>query len=83
MTNNNAKKVKVDSGEWEMANVTPGWGLPDAKPNKPQETGFPIGLIVQILMAVLTYLIQRAIAKTDQEYLTQLRSTLERWEEKR
>lgn len=54
-----------------------------AVPNGLQETGFPIGLIVQILMAVLTYLIQRAIAKTDQEYLTQLRSTLERWEEKR
>lgn len=81
MTGDNAKNVKVDSGEWEMANVTPGWGLPDAKPNEPQETGFPWLLVIQILLTILSYLMNRASTKPERDRFLGLHTELSYWKE--
>ena len=40
--------------------------------------GFPWGLVVQILMAILTYLIQRAVTKSERDVLTEMKSKLVR-----
>lgn len=40
--------------------------------------GFPWGLVVQILMAILTYLIQRAVTKSERDQLAELKSKLAR-----
>lgn len=40
--------------------------------------GFPWGLVVQILMAILTYLIQRAVTRTERDHLAELKSQLVR-----
>ena len=40
--------------------------------------GFPWALVIQILMAILTYLIQRAVTKSERDVLTELKSKLVR-----
>ena len=43
----------------------------------PKETGFPIALVIQIVLAVISYLITKATCKADREYLTELKSRLD------
>ena len=40
--------------------------------------GFPWALVIQILMAILTYLIQRAVTKSERDVLAELKSKLAR-----
>lgn len=40
--------------------------------------GFPWALVVQILMAILTYLIQRAVTKSERDVLAEMKSKLAR-----
>ncbi len=40
--------------------------------------GFPWALVIQILMAILTYLIQRAVTRTERDHLAELKSKLVR-----
>ena len=75
---NNERRVKVDDHEWEMANVTPGWGK--AEPLQP--VGFPWALVIQILMAILSYLMQRASTKPERDHFAGLKTALDRWEVK-
>ena len=39
-------------------------------------TGFPIALVVQIILAIISYLLTKATAKTDREYLVGLSKEL-------
>lgn len=43
----------------------------------PKETGFPTALVIQIVLAIITYLITKAVSKADREYLTGLKSQLD------
>ena len=43
----------------------------------PKETGFPTALVIQIVLAIITYLITKAVSKADREYLTDLKSQLD------
>lgn len=40
--------------------------------------GFPWALVIQILMAILTYLIQRAVTRTERDHLAEMKSKLVR-----
>ncbi len=42
-----------------------------------KETGFPTALVIQIVLAIITYLITKAVSKADREYLTGLKSQLD------
>ena len=44
----------------------------------PLPVGFPWALVVQILMAILTYLIQRAVTKSERDVLAEMKSKLVR-----
>jgi len=48
-----------------------------AVPSEPNPAGFPWALVIQILMAVLTYLIQHAVLPHDTQRLRQLKGRLE------
>ena len=41
-----------------------------------QSTGFPVALIVQIILAIISYLITKSSAKADKEYLAGLAKDL-------
>ena len=43
----------------------------------PKETGFPTALVIQIVLAIITYLITKAVSKSDREYLTGLKAQLD------
>lgn len=43
-----------------------------------QETGFPIALVIQIVLAIISYLITKATCKADRDYLTELGAQLDR-----
>lgn len=47
-----------------------------AVPSEPVPAGFPWALVIQILMAVLTYLIQHAVLPHDTQRLRQLKARL-------
>ena len=42
-----------------------------------KETGFPTALVIQIVLAIITYLITKAVCKADRDYLTGLKSQLD------
>lgn len=46
--------------------------------NFKQPVGFPWALVIQILMAILTYLIQRAVTKSERDVLAEMKSKLVR-----
>ena len=49
-------------------------GIVYYRPDKP--AGFPVALIVQIILAIISYLLTKATAKTDKEYLVGLSKEL-------
>lgn len=42
----------------------------------PEPTGFPVALIVQIILAIISYLITKSSVKADKEYLAGLAKDL-------
>ena len=45
--------------------------------------GFPWMLVIQILITILTYLMQRASTKPERDHFASLKAELSRWEVKR
>lgn len=43
----------------------------------PKETGFPIALVIQIVLAIISYLITKSTSRADREYLTGLKAQLD------
>ena len=62
----------------------PGGWTPEQREQaeKFRPVGFPWALVIQILMVILSYLMQRASTKPERDHFANLKTALARWEVK-
>ena len=48
----------------------------EIKAIRPQTAGFPLALLIKILLAVISYLVSKAVSASDRTYLTDLANEL-------